>query len=122
MTALAEIKWHTLIVKMDFYKKGYDLTIANVKSLMRVSTKAAETNDYGIACSLNILAAEEALKALFLIIKHYNPAGNINNFDKIFRLHTVKHDELKQIIEFQDVIQAKNNEFISITGFLSFFL
>lgn len=62
-----------IIVKMNFYKEGYSLTVTNVKSLMRVSNKAAETEDFGIACSLNILAAEEALKALFLIIKHYNP-------------------------------------------------
>lgn len=99
---------------MDFYKEGYDLTVANVRSLIRVSNKAAETEDFGIACSLNILAAEEALKALFLIIKHYNPEGNINNFDKIFRSHPVKHDELKEIIKFQDVIQAQNRQFLNM--------
>ncbi|MDP1972306.1 MAG: AbiV family abortive infection protein [Sediminibacterium sp.] len=99
---------------MDFYKEGYDLTVANVRSLMRVSNKAAETDDFGIACALNILAAEEALKALFLIIKNYNPESNINNFDKIFRFHAIKHDELKQIIIFQDVIQAKNREFLNV--------
>jgi AbiV family abortive infection protein len=101
-------------VKKDFYKEGYDLTLANVKRLMLVSNKAAETENFGIACSLNILAAEEALKALFLIIKHYNPEADINNFEKIFRFHTVKHDELKQIIKFQEIIQTKNKEFLSL--------
>jgi len=101
-------------VKKDFYKEGYDLTLTNVKNLIQVSINAAETENFGIACSLNILAAEEALKALFLIIKHYNPEGNINNFDKIFRFHTVKHEELRQIIKFQEVIQAKIKESLNM--------
>jgi AbiV family abortive infection protein len=102
------------MVREEFYKEGYNLTLANVKSLMRVSNIAAETEDFGIACSLNILAAEEALKALFLIIKYHNPKGNINNFEKIFRFHTVKHDELKALIRIQEIIQAKNREFINL--------
>ena len=101
-------------MKKDFYKEGYDLTLTNVKNLIQVSINAAETENFGIACSLNILAAEEALKALFLIIKHYNPEGNINNFDKIFRFHTVKHEELRQIIKFQEVIQAKIKESLNM--------
>ncbi len=97
----------------NFFREGFNLTIENAKSLIRISNKASEMNDFGIACSLNILASEESLKALFLIIKHYHPNGIITNFDKIFRLHTVKHAELKQVVIFQDIIQEANKKILT---------
>ncbi|SJZ32065.1 abortive infection protein, AbiV family [Sediminibacterium ginsengisoli] len=73
--------------------------------MSRTGDAAAAQNDYGVACSLNILAAEELLKASFLLIKIYHPDGNINEFDNIFHKHKVKHDQIKQHVEFQEQMQ-----------------
>jgi len=104
-------------IKTTFYKDGYDLTIENVKSLMRISQIASETGDFGIACSLNILAAEECLKALFLIIKHYNPEHPMEKFEKIFRYHNVKHEELKGVVEMDNAIQKENDKVLASLDF-----
>ncbi len=98
----------------NFYKDGYDLTVENAQRLRGISVKAAETKDFGIACSLNILAAEESLKAFFLIIQHYHPNGRINNFEKIFHSHSVKHTELEQIVEFSDSVHNKHKDFLAL--------
>ncbi len=97
-----------------YWKEGYDLAIQNSKSLFKISENAALGNEFGIACSLNILSAEEALKASFLIIKHYNPKGQINEFDKIFKDHKIKHEQLKQFVEFQDKMQIQLKAQIAI--------
>lgn len=93
------------------FKQGYDLSSENAKSLFSIAVKAAEHTEFGIACSLNILAAEEALKAIFLIIQHYNPDSKLNHFKEIFGRHDIKHAELKNLLKAEEVLQemAKNN-------------
>jgi AbiV family abortive infection protein len=97
-----------------FFKDGYDKVLQNSKTLSQIADNAALKGAFGIACSLNILSAEEALKASFLIIQYYNPDGKINEFDKIFYKHTVKHDQLKQYVEFQNKMQLDLKEYIKI--------
>lgn len=89
----------------EFYREGYNLTIQNATALSRTADGAAGQNDYGVACSLNIFASEELLKASFLLIKIHHPAGTINEFENIFHKHKVKHDQIRQHLEFQERMQ-----------------
>ncbi len=81
--------------KPNFYYEGFKLSLDNSISLQKIADMAALENEFGIACSLNILAAEEAVKANFILIKHYNPETEINDFKEIFRTHKIKHYHLK---------------------------
>lgn len=74
-----------------FYKDGHKLTLENAKALTRVSQKSAELEEYGIACSLNILAAEEAIKSVVILTKHYFPFVSSKDFKEVFRSHKKKH-------------------------------
>ncbi|MGL5946076.1 MAG: AbiV family abortive infection protein, partial [Sediminibacterium sp.] len=87
----------------DFYIDGFKLTLENSLSLKKIADLSFAEGEYGIACSLNILAAEEAVKANFILIKHYNPNTEINDFKEVFRKHTVKHDHLKGIAAVHEV-------------------
>jgi AbiV family abortive infection protein len=95
-----------------FYKKGYELALDNAKRLSIVADKAYLEFAFGIACSLNILSAEEALKASFLIIKHHNPNGKINEFDKIFYKHNIKHEQLIDYVNFQTKLQVDISKYL----------
>jgi len=74
-----------------FYKDGYKLALDNAKALSKVSDNAAEMNEYGIACSLNILAAEELIKAVVILTKNYQPQMDSKDFTDIFKSHNKKH-------------------------------
>lgn len=87
----------------DFYIEGFKLALNNSISLKKIADLSATEGEYGIACSLNILAAEEAVKAIFILIKHYNPDIEINDFKEVFRKHPVKHDHLKGIAAVHEV-------------------
>ena len=96
----------------NFYKDGYYLTLENAKALLLTAERAAEFQSFGIACSLNILAAEECLKAFFLMVKHKNQKGVIKNFKKVFESHRIKHSELKSLIVFQDKVIEQTLQFL----------
>ena len=81
------------------YKEGYQLTIDNAKVLMQVSQLAAESKNFGLACSLNILAAEETIKSLFMLVRHYFPDDTLDEWNDLFKSHTVKHKSLKSLVE-----------------------
>lgn len=87
----------------DFYIEGFKIALDNSFSLKKIADLAFTEGEYGIACSLNILAAEEAVKANFILIKHYNPNTEINDFEKVFKKHPVKHDHLKGIAAVHEV-------------------
>ncbi len=87
----------------EFYYEGFKLSLDNSISLQRIAELAAQEHEFGIACSLNILAAEEAVKANFILIKHYNPDTEINDFKEVFRKHQTKHDHLKGIAAVHEV-------------------
>lgn len=74
-----------------FYRDGYKLALDNSKALVKVSKKSADLEEYGIACSLNILAAEEAIKAVVILTKHYFPFVSSKDFKEIFKSHKKKH-------------------------------
>ena len=75
----------------DFHIQGYRYSLANSKSLLKIADKSADEEEYGIACSLNILAAEEAVKGIAIILSINNVT---EDFHKIFKDHKTKHRHL----------------------------
>jgi AbiV family abortive infection protein len=82
-----------------YYLDGYAIAIASSKSLFKIAAKSAEENEYGIACSLNILSAEEAIKAVFLFNKHYDKNAFGDDYKKMFKRHDTKHEHLSYFTE-----------------------
>lgn len=88
-----------------FYQKGFDLSIQNSKSLLKVAEKSAECGEFGIACSLNVLSAEEAVKACLILFELNNYSDQKNkDFPKIFSDHKFKHNLIKDLIEFVSLV------------------
>ena len=77
------------------HKKGYKLSKQNFKKLYTASKQASALRNYGLACSLNILASEELIKSFVLHLKYLHPEVNFIDSDKIFFNHQHKHNELK---------------------------
>lgn len=80
-------------------EKGYKLSKKNFKKLFIASKQASALRNYGLACSLNILASEELIKSFVLHLKYLHPEVNFINSDKIFFNHKFKHDELKSFLK-----------------------
>lgn len=95
-----------------FYKDGYFLSLENSKSLSKIADKAAQENEFGIACSLKILAAEESIKACSLITMHYSKDVEVKDLNKIFIDHKTKHEILSDT---STIINAVND--VSTTEF-----
>lgn len=95
-------------------KLGFELAIENAKALQLVADKSAIEEKYGIACSLNILAAEELVKAQMLLINEEFPFMKIEDFKEIFKEHKAKHNYLKIFASVYDreskLIQKDHNE------------
>lgn len=108
----------------NFYIEGYNLAIENANSLFKIATKAAEENEFGVACSLNILSTEEAIKAVFLIVKHHYPDSQIEDFEEIFKDHKIKHKNLKYFLEsskqFVDDISKMYSLFLKVESLGNF--
>lgn len=81
----------SLASNSEFYIEGIKLALHNFFSLKKIANLSFAAGEYRIACSLNILAAEEAVKAIFILIKHYNPETEINDFKEVFSKHPVKY-------------------------------
>lgn len=75
----------------SYYKEGYQIALENARSLSKIANISALENEFGIACSLSILAAEESVKAIFLLLKGFNVQIELEDFDKVFKYHQTKH-------------------------------
>lgn len=89
--------------KLD-YNIGYQLAIENSFKLLKIAEKAAEENEFGIACSLTVLSAEEIVKAGFINTQHYFPNVQITDFYKIFKRHDFKHYYMKNYLTVNKVM------------------
>lgn len=96
----------------DFYYQGYKLTIENAQGLQRIANLSSVKKEFGIACSLNILAAEEAIKAIFILIKYFNPTLQIEDFAQVFRNHKVKHEHIIGFITVYDIHMSRLEKMI----------
>ncbi len=59
-----------------------------------MADKSADENEFGIACSLNILSAEEAVKGIAIIL---SVNGITSDFNKLFKDHKTKHQHLFEL-------------------------
>jgi AbiV family abortive infection protein len=89
----------------EFCLKGYKLAIDNAKSLYKVAYQSSEVAEYGIANSLNILSAEEAIKAFLLITRAYYPEEDYSDFNEIFFKHGSKHKLLQSFSKALPIIK-----------------
>jgi AbiV family abortive infection protein len=78
----------------NFHIEGYKYSLINSKGLLKMADKSADENEYGIACSLNILSAEEAVKGIAIIL---NVNGLAADFNKMFKDHKTKHKHLFEL-------------------------
>ena len=86
----------TLLPNDNFFKDGYQIALENAKGLSKIADKSSEENQFGIALSLKILAAEEATKAIAFIMIHSNKNVDLTGFAKIFKDHKTKHEFLSE--------------------------
>lgn len=93
-----------------FYQEGYKLALENSMSLHSNSELIAENKNYGLACSINILAAEEALKSIYIMLKHFNQNYEIDDYKKVFNSHTYKHEKIKNIMLIYDIETTRIKE------------
>lgn len=96
-----------------FYIKGYKITLDNAKSLQEVAELAYRKKSYGAACSLNITAAEEGIKAIFILLKHIFPDAKVLDFDEAFKNHTFQPGHIENFIAVYDLIMEKLHDSVA---------
>jgi len=79
-------------LKQSEYHTGAILAFENFESLLEISTKAADIKNFGIASSLCVLAMEELTKSVILQLKSINNSIPVNDLDKYFWNHEIKHN------------------------------
>ncbi|HEY4874053.1 MAG TPA: AbiV family abortive infection protein [Puia sp.] len=89
-----------------FYEKGFMYAIDSARGLLKIAEIAANENEFGIACSLNVLAAEEAIKAQYINSKINNPINEIADFKRVFKDHSHKHKQLTILINQQPIVKS----------------
>ncbi len=99
-------------IMTEFNKKGFNLSLENGKALLKVADLAVSENQFGIASSLNILAAEEIIKATLILMKDFLTEYDIFDFHKIFENHAVKHSLIKDHILLFDDFFKKDKEYL----------
>lgn len=88
----------------SFYDKGYLLTLKNAETLLKNSELIAENGDFGLACSLNILSAEEAVKTIYILLKKFDYLNEIqDDYNQIFISHKFKHQQIKEMMTVYDI-------------------
>lgn len=87
----------------NLYNTGYNLTLKNAETLFKNSQLIAENKDYGLACSINILSAEEAIKTVYILLKYFDPSSELEDYTKVFKNHTFKHEKIKSMMTIYDI-------------------
>jgi AbiV family abortive infection protein len=77
----------------ESFQKGYLLALDNAQSLLKIADQSAAMTEYGIARSLSILSAEEAIKACFCLHKCHYPDMLLDK--EIFYSHLSKHKHIE---------------------------
>lgn len=97
----------------DFYIQGYKIALDNATSLQEVAEMAYRKKSYGTACSLNITAAEEGIKAIFILLKHIFPDAKVLDFDEAFKNQTFQPGHIDNFIAVYDLIMVKLHESVA---------
>lgn len=104
------------------YNLGFKLSKANFEKLYKASKLLYLADNFGVACSLNILACEELIKSFVLHLNMLYPNIQFQNSRKMFTDHKIKHNELRNFIQvthigsdaFEFNILDNKEEFLSI--------
>jgi AbiV family abortive infection protein len=81
------------------FLRGYHIIMKNAYAHYHAAKLIAwKKKSYGIASSLLILSAEEAVKAGVTLFLHFDPTIKVTGYKKLFKDHRVKH---AKIIEFE---------------------
>jgi AbiV family abortive infection protein len=90
-----------------FYLEGYKLTLENAQNLQDTAELAYRKKSYGTARSLNVLSAQEGIKAMFLLLKHVFPNAQILDYDNAFANHNLNHAHIENFIAVYDLTMEK---------------
>lgn len=93
---LVTMKKKTFTLPADI-SQGSELALNNAGNLFGVAELAAKSAQYGVATSLLILSAEEAIKAGMLLIKQCDPSLGLDDIGDYFSKHPVKHRMIASI-------------------------
>lgn len=95
------------------YLEGAKLAMQNAATLRDTAQNSAKNGNYGIASSLGILSAEEAIKAFFCLRKHYiNLSDPVDEFDDIFKYHKVKHKHIVEMLKWMRITMESSKYFL----------
>lgn len=95
------------IIDDEYFKTGFELCLQNSKSLFKIAEKSADENEFGIARSLNVLSAEEAIKGIFVLTGLVSPIYNTNDWKDVFSKHKVKHETIISFLALMEVYKAR---------------
>ncbi len=79
-------------LKQSEYRTGAILAFENFESLIQIAEKAGQIDNFGAASSLCVLAMEELTKSVILQLKSINNSIHVNDLDKYFWNHEIKHN------------------------------
>ena len=91
------------------FKEGFELCLINSYKIYESACLISENGNFGLACSLNILSAEEAVKASWLKAKSLGHEIPEDNFRKMFSQHTFKHNILQILMDGYDKYMTSIN-------------
>lgn len=94
------------IIKELDYLLGYELALKNSTNHFEAAELIAKNISFGIANSHLVLAAEEAVKAIQLLIIHYYPESKSEDLNKMFSNHKYKHETIRSAEAFGFLIEG----------------
>jgi AbiV family abortive infection protein len=100
-------------IQEGFYIEGYKITLDNAKSLQKVAELVYRRKSYGAACALNIMAAEEGIKAMFILLKHIFPDAQILDFGEAFKDNSINQAHIDNFIAVYDLTMQKLHESVA---------
>ena len=100
-------------IQDGFYLEGYKLALDNANALQEVAEQAYRRKSYGAACSLNIMSAEEGVKAMFILLKHMFPTAEILDVNEAFKNNTLQPGPIENFLAIYDLTMEKLHESIA---------
>ncbi|HBF89352.1 MAG TPA: hypothetical protein DDX39_11990 [Bacteroidales bacterium] len=89
-------------------KLGAEYALENAKKQFEAAELIAEKKNYGLACSLMVLSAEEALKAFALFGDDFLPDYSGIDFTELFSSHNYKLNLIRSAIGLRTIVQTLN--------------
>jgi AbiV family abortive infection protein len=87
------------------YLDGFRLALENANRLFTAAETLERENELPIASSLLVLAAEEGIKAVAILMQYFFPGNDIKGFKKSFEDHTYKLETIRGVVAFSKITQ-----------------